>query len=59
VHNLLAITGRIMYTFMNYGRQWVQDISIFCIASVLLLHIESSLLVHVRLAIILLSILIQ
>jgi len=37
VHNIFAIAGRITFIYMNYGLQFV-DISIFCIASVLLPH---------------------
>jgi len=51
VHNLFAVAGRITFIFMNYGRQPVQDIFIFCISSVLLQHTEPSPLPHVCLAV--------
>jgi len=44
---------------MNYGRQLVQDVLIFCIASVLLPHAQPSLLLHVYFALFLLSIRMQ
>ena len=56
MHNLLAIAGRITFIFMNYGRQWIQDIFVFGIASVLLRHTEPSLLLDVSLAVFLLPV---
>jgi len=48
-----------MFMFMNYGRQSVQDIFIFCISSVLFQHTEPSPLPHVCLAVFLHSTFIQ
>jgi len=31
VHNRFSTAGRVMFSFMNYGRQWVQDIFIFAL----------------------------
>jgi len=45
VYNRSPISGRITFIFMNYGRQWVQDI--FYVFSVLHLHTKPSLLPHV------------
>jgi len=59
IHNLFVIASHIMFIFMNYGRQSVQDIFIFCISSVLLQHTNPSLLPHVCLAVFLQSIIIQ
>ena len=59
VYNHFAIAGRITFNFMNYGRQWVQDIFTFCIVSVLLPCTEPSLVPHICLTVFLLSILIQ
>jgi len=36
VHNLFAIAGGITFIFMNYRRQWFQEMFIFCVASLLL-----------------------
>jgi len=52
-HNLFAIADRITFTFMNYGRQWVQHILYF--ALLLFSHTEPTLLPHVCLAFFLLS----
>jgi len=55
LHSLFVIVGRITFIFVNYGRQSVQDIFIFCISSVLLQHTEPSPLPHVCLAVFLQS----
>jgi len=59
VHNLFVIADRITFVFMNYSRQWVQDIYIFSIVSVLLTHTKPNLLPHVCLAVFLQNILLQ
>jgi len=63
VHNLFAVVGCITLSFMNYGREWAQDIFIFllvCSPSVLIIpYTEPSLLPHVCFAVFLQSILIQ
>jgi len=42
VHKLSAIAGSVTFIHISYDHKWVKDIFIFCIASVLLQHIESS-----------------
>jgi len=58
VFNLFGIASRVAF-IMNYGRQLVQDVLIFCIAYALLPHAQPSLLLHVYFALFLLSIRIQ
>jgi len=53
--NLFAIADCIMFIFMNYSRQWVEDSFIFCIASAILPHTEPSLLPIICLAVFLLQ----
>jgi len=59
MHNLFVLAGRITFIFMNYGRQSVQDIFIFCISSVLFQHTEPRPLPHACLAVFLQSTFIQ
>jgi len=54
--HFFAIARRIMFIFMNYGCQWVEDIYLFCTAFVLLPHTQSGLLPYVTLAVFLQSI---
>jgi len=56
MYNRFVIAARITFIVMNYSRLWIQDILIFCIASVLLHHTGPSLPPRVYLADFLLSI---
>jgi len=51
VHNLFVIVDCIIFSFMDYGRQSLQDVFIFGISPVLLQHTKPSLLPHICLAV--------